>query len=89
MADTENILQTVKTTIQDIVAPDVRELKVRMTSLEDQGKVHFEALKSQAEAQFKAVLAAISQSRAETELSTYKQIAALSERVAALEARRQ
>ncbi len=89
MADTENILQTVKTTIQDIVAPDVRELKVRMTSLEDQGKVHFEALKGQAEAQFKAILAAISQSRAETELSTYKQIAALSERVAALEARHQ
>ena len=35
------------------------------------------------------IMAAISQSRAETEHSTYKQIAALSERVAALEARRQ
>ena len=89
MADTENILQTLKNTVQDIVAPDVRELKVRMTSLEDTIKVQFEAQRSQSEAQFKAIMAAISQSKAESELSSYKQIAALSERVAALEAHRQ
>lgn len=89
MADTENILQTMKTTVQDVVAPDLRELKVRMTSLEDQIKVQFEALKSQSDAQFKAIMAAISQSKAESELSTFQQLSALRERVAALEVHRQ
>ncbi len=103
MSETENILQTIKTTVQDIVAPDVRELKVRMSSLEvrmtslearmssleNQIKVQFDAFRGQSDAQFKAIMAAISQSKAESELSTYKQIAALSERVAALEAHRQ
>ena len=96
MGDTENILQAIKTTVQDLVAPDVRELKVRMSSLEnhleamkDQNKVHYDVLRSQADAQFKTLIAAISQSKAETELSVFKQIAALTERVAALEAHRQ
>lgn len=95
MGETENILQTIKTTIQDIVAPDVRELKARMTSLEgrmgsleDQVKVQFEAFQRQSDAQFRALMAAIQQSRAEAELSTYRQLASLSERVAALEAHR-
>ncbi len=34
VGETESILQTINITIQDIVAPDVRELKARMTSLE-------------------------------------------------------
>ena len=96
MSDTENILQTIKTTVQDLVAPDVRELKVRMASMEDQNKVHYEALKGQiasisqqSDAQFKTILAAISQSKAESDLSAFRAIAALSERVTALEARRQ
>ena len=78
----------------------MRELKVRMTSLEETIKVQFEAQRSQSEAQFKAlegksdaqfkaIMAAISQGKADSELSNYKQIAALSERVAALEAQRQ
>ena len=103
MSETENILQTIKTTIQDLVAPDVRELKARMgalevrmtslearmSSLEDQVKVQFEALQRQSDAQFRALMAAIQQSRAESELATYKQFAALSERLSALEAHRQ
>ena len=68
MSESENILQTIKTTVQDFVAPDVRELKLRMTSLEDQVEVQFEALKVQSDAQFKALMAAISQSKAESEL---------------------
>ena len=121
MGETENILQTIKTKEQDIVAPDVRELKVRMTSLEgrmtsletrmtslegrmtsleEQTKAQFEAfhrrmdaqfeaMQRQSDAQFKALMAAIGQVKAELELSSYKQIAARSERVAALEAHRQ
>ena len=110
MSETENILQTIKTTVQDLVAPDVRELKVRLASLQDQNKVQFAALQSQLEsmksqfeamnskiasigqqsdAQFKALLAAIGQGKAESELSNFRAIAALSEPVAALEAARQ
>lgn len=88
MADTENILQTLKTTVQDVVAPDVRELKVRMTSMEDQIKVQFESLRSQSDAQFKALMAAIGQNKAESELGAFQQLSALRERVAALEATR-
>ena len=36
MNDQENILQTVKTAIQDFMAPDVRELKVRAEAQRDQ-----------------------------------------------------
>ena len=111
MSGSENLLQTVKTISRIVVAPDVRELKVRMGSLDrridsldgqmkaqfdavktqleaqkKQSEAQYEALKGQSAAQFKAVLAAIGQSKAETELSTFKQIAALGERVAALEA---
>ena len=89
MSEAENILQTIKTTVQDLVAPDVCELKVRLASLEDQVKVQFEALRVQSDAQFKALMAALSQSRAESELSAFKQLASLTERVAALEAHRQ
>ena len=103
MGDTENILQTIKTTIQDIVAPDVRELKAqvgalgnrmdtlqgRMAYLEDQIKLQFDTFQRQSDAQFRAIMAAIQQSKAESELLIYEQTSALSERVAALEARRQ
>ena len=89
MGETENILQTIKKTVQDIVAPDIRELKVRASSFEDYVKFQFETMQRQSDAQFKALMAAISQSKAESELSTYKQIAAWSERVTALEAHRQ
>ena len=96
MGETENILQTIKTTIQDLVAPDVRELKARMgalesrmAGLEEQIKVQFEASQRQSDAQFRAIMAAIQQNRAESELGMYKQLSALSERMAALEAHRQ
>ncbi len=102
MGETENILQTIKSTIQDIVAPDVRELKAqmgalgsrmdtlgeRMTSLENQIKVQFDSFQRQSDAQFRAIMAAIQQSKAESELLLYKQTSALSERVTALEFRR-
>jgi len=30
----ENVLQTLQQLVQDVIAPDVRELKVRLTALE-------------------------------------------------------
>ena len=103
----DNVLQTLQQLVQDVIAPDVRELKVRMTALERSmddrfhslGKSmderfysldeRFRSLERQSEAQFKAIMAAIGESRAQAELATARGIAALSERVTALEARRQ
>ena len=91
----DNLLQTLQHLIQDVIAPDVRELKVRVESLEKQIDVRFnamdgrfKAMDEKNEAQFKALMAAISESRAQSELTNMKVIAALSERVAVLEAQR-
>ena len=114
----ENVLETVQRLVQDVIAPDVRELKVRLSSLEKsvderfaslerQSDAQFKAiderftsfersvgerfasLERQSDAQFKALLAAIGESRAQSELAGTRALAALSERVAVLEARRQ
>jgi flagellar capping protein FliD len=127
----ENVLQTLQQLIQDVIAPDVRELKVRVSSLEKQMDVRFDAvdikfaamdskfaamdskitaldskfesrfaalenkmdsqfhaMDQKLEIMFKAIMTALSESRAQAELSNFKVIAALSERVAVLEAQR-
>ena len=86
MSEAENIAQTIRKVIQDLVAPEVRELKAEVRGLRDEVKVRFDSLEARSDAQFKAIMAAIGQSKAESELSTFKAISALSERVAALEA---
>jgi hypothetical protein len=40
----ENLLQTLPQLVQDVIAPDVRELKVRVSSLEKQMDVRFDAV---------------------------------------------
>lgn len=94
MAARENALQTLQRIVQDVLAPDVRELKVRVASLEKQVDVRFDAmdqklvaLNQKIDSQFSALMAAIRESRAEGELAGVKAIAALSERVAVLESR--
>ncbi len=42
MAD--NVVQTLQHLLQDVIAPDVRELKIRVTSLEKQIDVRFEPM---------------------------------------------
>ncbi len=84
---TDNVLQTLQKLVQDVIAPDVRELKVRLTSLEKSVDERFSSLERQSDAQFKAILAAIGESKAQAELSNVRVVSALSERVAALEAR--
>jgi hypothetical protein len=86
---TDNVLQTLQQLIQDVIAPDVRELKVRLSSFEKQVDIQFAALRQEQTAQFNVLLAAIRESKAETELSFTRGLAALSERVAILEAQRQ
>ena len=85
----DNVLQTLQQLVQDVIAPDVRELKVRVTSLEKQMDVRFDAMDQKSDAQFKAIMAAISESKAQSELTNMRLIAALTERVAVLEAKRQ
>jgi hypothetical protein len=96
----ENLLQTLQQLVQDVIAPDVRELKVRLTSLEKQMDVRFEVIDQRFEAlnqkfdaqnqktdaQFRAVLSAISESKAQIEVANVREISALRERVAVLEA---
>ena len=110
----ENVLQTLQQLVQDVIAPDVRELKVRvaanhesLTEKIDSVAKRFdskidslaerldsridsltERLDSKMDAQFQALMAAISESKAQNELASYKLISALAERVAVLEARR-
>lgn len=112
----ENIAQTVQKVIQDLVAPDVRELKTLVgnlqtqlnhletslhgridhveTSLQQQIDQRFdaqdkkaEALSQKQDAQFRALMSAFGEFKAQSELATIRVISQLSERVAVLEAR--
>ena len=62
---TENLLQTLQRLVQGVIAPDVRELKVRLASLEKLVEVRFDAMDQKTDAQFKAIMAAISESKAQ------------------------
>ena len=84
----ENIAQTVQKVIQDLVAPDVRELKSLVTALQRQIDQRFDAQDQKTEAQFKALMAAFGEFKAQSELTSIRVISQLSERVAVLEAHR-
>ena len=98
----ENLLQTLQHLIQDVIAPDVRELKVRVASLEKQMDVRFDsvdsrfksfddrfdAMEKRSSAQFEAIMAALRESKAQSELTSFRAVAALSEHVAVLEVQR-
>jgi hypothetical protein len=90
----ENIAQTVQKVIQDLVAPDVRELKVLVQGLQKQLDQRFEqidnrldAQRETSEAQFQALMAGFGEFKAQSELTNMRVIASLSERVAVLESR--
>ena len=84
----ENVLKTLQQLVQDVIAPDVRELKVRVASLEKQMDANHQIVLDKMDTQFRALMAAISEAKAQNELSSYKLISSLAERVAVLEARR-
>ncbi len=84
----ENIAQTVQKVIQDLVTPDVRELKVLVTALQKQIDQRFDAQDHKTDAQFKALMAAFGEFKAQSELASIRVISALSERVAVLESNR-
>jgi hypothetical protein len=91
----DNVLQTLQHIVQDVIVPDVRELKANQSSLERQIAalekhidVRFETADRKSDARFDALLAAVSESRAQAELTNMRVIASLSERVAVLESQR-
>lgn len=84
----ENVLETVQRLIQDVIAPDVRELKVRVAALEKSMDERFQSLEKQMDSNFKAVLSAIGEMKAQTTLTAVREMSDLRERVAVLEAQR-
>ena len=92
---TENILQTLQHLVQDVIAPDLRQLRADLRSFEKQVDIRFDAIESRiksqdalAQARFEALLAAISESKSQAELAAFRAMAPVSERVAVLEAQR-
>ena len=101
----ENVLLTLQKLVQDVLAPDVRETKVRLESLSKQTDTHFDAMQKQIDfrfdamekqisslskendAQFKALLSAIAELKAQSELATMSAVADIRERVAVLESK--
>jgi len=51
----DNALQTLQHVIQDVLAPDVRELKVRVSSLEKQMDTQYNSLREQMDTQYTSV----------------------------------
>jgi len=95
VAVTETTIRGVKKAIQDFVAPEIRDLKgdiakisTRLDGIEKLMETQYKALSDKQDAQFNALMAAIGESRAKSELEAFKMVSALSERVAVLEAAR-
>lgn len=97
MAD--NVIDGVRQAIQDFLAPEIRVIKAELHDLRREVNERFaansaemdqcfEAAEKMAALRHEALLAAIGQSRAPSENTTLREIAALRERVAVLEARR-
>jgi polyhydroxyalkanoate synthesis regulator phasin len=93
MAD--NSIQSVQKLLQDLIAPDVRETKARLESLEKRVEARFDSMERQNEsfrkemdANIRAVLSAISELKSNAELLTLREVAALRERIAILEAQK-
>jgi len=91
---TDNVLQTLQHFIQDVIAPDVRELKVRQTAFEklvderfNSVDERFNAQAKQSEMQFNAIMAAIAESKAQSDLARVRELSELRERIAVIESR--
>lgn len=83
----DNVLQTLQRLVQDVIAPDVRELKVRVEEMDKRIDARFDAMQRQMDANMKTLLAAIAESKAQSELTAISAVAAVRERVAVLESK--
>jgi len=80
----DNVLQTLQQLVQDVLAPDIRELKVRISSLEKDMDSRFSAvdsrfnsLEKQMNLMERTILSAIGELKAQTKLSTLTAVAVL------------
>jgi len=84
---TDHVLQTLQQLVQDIIAPDVRELKVRQASFEKLVDERFNSQGKQSEMQFQTLLSAISESRAQAALARVRELLDIRERIAVIESK--
>jgi ABC-type phosphate transport system auxiliary subunit len=94
MTSAENVLQTVQKFFQDVVAPDVRELKIRvkvldekLNALDAKMDLQFKTLSDKMDLQFQTLMSAISESKLLGEISALRATGPLAERVARIEER--
>jgi len=96
MAD--NVLQTIQKLLQDVIAPDIRETKVRVDEMQKQIDVRLAAIEKQVEIRVggieqrmvyleKSLLSAFAESQARIEITGSKAVIDLRERVAVLESK--
>ncbi len=67
-----NVLQAFQRLVQDVLAPDVRRLTVRLSAFEKSVDEQFASLERRNEARSQAILAAIGESRGQSELSNIR-----------------
>jgi hypothetical protein len=84
----DNVLQTLQKLVQDVIAPDVRELKVRLESFQNETQTRFISMDRRMDSMEKTILAAIAESHAQSELAGMTAIASLRERIAVLVSKR-
>ena len=82
-------ISSVESNLDKRISSVESNLKEQIGSLERHMREGFENSNTRADARFHALLAAINQGKAETELMVYKQVSALAERVTVLEAKLQ
>jgi hypothetical protein len=96
MAD--NVLQTIQKLLQDVIAPDIRETKVRVDEMQKQIDVRLAAIEKQVEIRVggieqrmvyleKSLLSAFAESQARIEITGSKAVIDRRERVAVLESK--
>ena len=81
----EDVPQTLQRVVQDVIVPDLRELKVRFAANHEIEMSRIAALSANMNMQCQAIMSAISESKAQRELALCKAITSLAERVASLE----
>ena len=84
---TDNVLQTLQQLVQDVIAPDVRELKVRQAAFEKLVDERFNSQARQSEMQFQTLLSAISESRAQSDLARVREISDIREQIPVIESK--
>jgi hypothetical protein len=85
----DNILKTIQSILQDIIAPDIREIKAQQAAMQQQMDFRFKAMEDHMNHVEKQLLSAFAASQLQVELTGTKAIVDIRERVAVLESQRE